>query len=46
LVIVGMRGPVYQTRFQCTEKWGEVCIMKCFDGGKVRNGECQHRDAV
>jgi hypothetical protein len=27
-----------QSRFQCTEKWEGVCIVKCFDGGKVRNG--------
>jgi uncharacterized membrane protein YfcA len=46
LGIVGMRGLDCQSRFQRTEKWEEVCIVKCFDGGKVRNGGCQHRDAV
>ena len=23
-----------QSRFQCTEKWEEVCIVKCFDGAR------------
>jgi uncharacterized membrane protein YfcA len=34
LVIVGMRGLDCQSRFQCTEKWEEVCIVKCFDGAR------------